>query len=178
MVRAEASWGSSSTARLMCSSARPCSPNARNAAPKLVWAIASSGRDSSTASERAGRLAVSPQHMQGQPKVVAGGGIVQPESNRLTTASNGFFELAQGTMDLGQRGVEDGDFRAQGHGLADQPGGQSIPALLMAQHSKEVKSVGMSSIVVQDRLIQVVPQPRGHLPGAAGPPGRIHLAKS
>ena len=58
--------------------------------------------------ERAGRLGMAPQDMQGQPKVVAGGGVVQPEPNRLTTAGDGFFELAQGTMDLGQRGVEDG----------------------------------------------------------------------
>ena len=57
-------------------------------------------------------------------------------------------------MDLAQRGVKDGDVGAQTHGLADQPDGQSVLALMMAHHSQEVKCVGMSSIVVQYRLIQ------------------------
>src|SRR5580693_8863572 len=92
--------------------------------------------------------------MQGQPKVVAGSGVVQPESNRLGTAGNGFFELAQGTMDLAQRSMEDRDIRAQTHGPTDQLGGQSILALMMAQHSQKVKSVGMSLIVVQNGLIE------------------------
>jgi hypothetical protein len=58
-------------------------------------------------------------------------------------------------MDLAQRRVEDGDVRAQAHGLADQLGGQSVLALLIAQHSQKVKSVVMSLIVMKDLIVQV-----------------------
>ena len=119
-----------------------------------MWASRVVGSRFQHGQERAGRLGVAAQDMQGQPKVVADGGVVQPESNRLTTAGDGLFELAEGTMDFGQRGVEDGHVGLQGHGLADQLGGQTSLALLMAQHPQQVKSVGMGSIAVQNRLIQ------------------------
>ena len=138
----------------MCSSARPLSPSSRKAAPRLVWAIASSGRDSRTARNAPAASAWRPRTCKARPRLLRTAGSSSPSRIASTTAGDGLFELAQGTMDLGQRGVEDGHIGAQGHCLADQLGGQASLALLMTQHPQEVKSVGMGSIAVQDRLIK------------------------
>ena len=71
--------------------------------------------------ECSGRLGMTPQDMQRQPKIIAGGRVVEPESNRFSTVGDSFFELPKGTMHFRQRRVINSYAGLQGDGLADQP---------------------------------------------------------
>ena len=91
---------------------------------------------------------MTPQDLEGQPKIITSGVVVEPQSNGFTAAGDGFLKLAERTMDFGQRGMVNRHAGLQGDRLADQPRGQTSLALMMAQNPQQVKGIGMRSVFV------------------------------
>ena len=119
-----------------------------------------------------------PRACKARPRLLRTPGSFSPSRIASRPQATACSKLAQGTMDLGQRGVEDGHVRAQGHGLADQLGGQpgSGPADGAARPGGEARRHGFDRGPGSTRTGE--PRHPGRRPGEAGPLGRIRRARS
>ena len=91
--------------------------------------------------------------LQRQAKVAECFRKVWPQVERRTAATNRAFQLAQGTINLGEVGVEGWHVRLQGHGSTNQRHGTRLISLLMVQHTQQVKRNHIGFFLAQDSLI-------------------------